>query len=80
MSAYDLVLALPLLGQDRQDGGRQGRLAVVDVPDRAHVDVRLGSGESFLGHRYSRRLLETEGELAGLPGKTCCELAAPARD
>ena len=52
-----LGLGLALLGQDRQEGGRQGRLAVVNVPDRAHVDVRLGSRESFLGHRYSRRLL-----------------------
>ena len=52
-----LGLGLAVLGQDRQDGGRQRRLAVVNVPDRAHVDVRLGSGESFLGHRYSRRLL-----------------------
>ncbi len=53
-----LRLGLAVRGQDRQQGGRQGRLAVVDVPDRAHVDVRLRSREGFLGHRCSRRLLE----------------------
>ncbi len=75
-----LRLRLAMLGQDRQEGGREGRLTVVNVPDRAHVDVRLGSGESFLGHRYSRRLLETEGELEGLPGKIVMRLAVPATD
>ena len=74
-----LGLGLALLGQDRQDSGRQGRLAVVNVPDRAHVDVRLGSGESFLGHRYSRRLLETEGELAGCPAKPVANRCAGER-
>ena len=49
-----LGLGLALLGQHRQDRRRQRRLAVVDVPDRAHVDVRLGSGEGFLGHVLSR--------------------------
>ena len=54
-----LRLGPAVLGQDRQDGGRQRRLAVVDVPDRAHVDVRLGSGEGFLCHvlRLSLALL-----------------------
>src|SRR5262249_26085114 len=32
------------------DGGGQGGLAVVDVPDGADVDVRLGPGEHALGH------------------------------
>ena len=53
MSEYAFALAWPLRGQDRQQSGRQGRLAVVDVPDRADVDVRLSSGECFLGHVFS---------------------------
>ena len=67
MSAYAFALAWPVRGQDGQDGGRQGRLAVVDVPDRAHVDVRFGPGEGFLGHLLSSRscILEVEVVLAG---------------
>ena len=45
-----LDLGLALLGQHREDRRGQGGLAVVDVPDRADVDVRLGSGENFLSH------------------------------
>ena len=52
-----LGLGLAVLGQDRQDRGRQGGLAVVDVTDGADVDVRLGSGESFLGHVLRSALL-----------------------
>ena len=51
MSAYALVLACPS-GQHRQDGGRQRRLAVVDVPDGAHVDVWLGPLELLLRHCF----------------------------
>ena len=62
-----LRLGLPVCGEDGQQGGGQGRLAVVDVPDRAHVDVRLRPRKRFLGHRCSRRLLETEGRGGSIP-------------
>src|SRR5439155_11128064 len=39
-----------LLGEDLRDRGRQRRLAVVDVPDRAYVDVRLIALELLLRH------------------------------
>jgi hypothetical protein len=45
-----LRLAPHLLGQDLRDGSRQGRLAVVDVTDRADVHVRLVALELLLGH------------------------------
>jgi hypothetical protein len=38
------------LGQDLGDRGCQRRLAVVDVPDRADIAVRLGAREFRLGH------------------------------
>jgi hypothetical protein len=44
------VLRLGLQGQHLGDRRRQARLAVVDVPDGAHVDVRLGPLEPLLGH------------------------------
>ena len=50
MSAYAFSLAWPWAARTDEERGRQGRLAVVDVPDRAHVDVGFGPGESFLGH------------------------------
>ena len=34
------------------DGGRQRRLAVVDVADRPHVDVRLFAIKFLLGHGF----------------------------
>ena len=40
-----------LVGLALRDGGRQGGLAVVDVPHRADVDVGLGPLELLLGHR-----------------------------
>jgi hypothetical protein len=40
----------PLAVLDREDRGRQGGLAVVDVTDGAHVDVGLGAGKYFLRH------------------------------
>jgi hypothetical protein len=40
-----------LRGQNLRQGGRKRRLAVVDVTDRANVDVRLLALELFLGHR-----------------------------
>src|SRR5262249_57689964 len=49
------VLGLALLGQDLGDRRRERRLAVVDVPDRADVAVRLGPIELFLGHRLAPR-------------------------
>ena len=48
-----LELSQTLLGLHRQDGPGQGGLAVVDVPDGAHVHVGLGPLKYFLGHaRY----------------------------
>src|SRR5262249_38168386 len=46
----------------RQDGGRQGGLAVVDVADGADVDVRLGPRELLFGHGSSACLLVLWGE------------------
>src|SRR5450756_1847268 len=40
-----------LRGQNLRQGGRKRRLAVVDVTDRANVDVGLLALELFLGHR-----------------------------
>ncbi len=47
------VLGLALEGQVLGDRRRQARLAVVDVADRADVDVRLGALELLLGHEPS---------------------------
>ena len=38
------------LGQNLGDRGRQRRLAVVDMPDRANVAMGLGARKFFLGH------------------------------
>ncbi len=40
----------PGLGENLRDRGCERRLAVVDVADRADVDVRLGALELLLGH------------------------------
>jgi hypothetical protein len=42
----------PILRQRR----RQRRLAVIHVADRAHVHVRLGALEFFLGHDEQPRI------------------------
>src|SRR5262249_5182848 len=47
------LLDLVLVGLPRDDRSRQSGLAVVDVTNRAHVDVRLGALEGFLSHRSS---------------------------
>ena len=44
------VLGLAPQGEVLADGGRERRLAVVDVADRADVDVRLRALELLLGH------------------------------
>ena len=44
------VLGLALQREVLADGRGQGRLAMVDVADRADVDVRLGALELLLGH------------------------------
>ena len=44
------VLGLALEGEVLGDRRGQARLAVVDVADRADVDVRLGALELLLGH------------------------------
>jgi hypothetical protein len=41
------------VGEHLRDRGSEGRLAVVDVTDRADVDVRLGALELLLGHSFS---------------------------
>src|SRR5262249_4386844 len=46
-------LILLLERQDLGDGGRQGRLAVVDVPNRPHVHVRLAPVEFLFAHSFS---------------------------
>ena len=43
--------APPLQAEVLGDGRGERRLAVVDVPDGAHVDVGLGALELLLGHR-----------------------------
>ena len=43
-------LAAVLLRQRLRDGGRQRRLAVIDMPDRADVDMRLIALELLLRH------------------------------
>ena len=45
MSAYDLDLARPLAAWTARMAPVSGRLAVIDVTDRADVDVRLGACE-----------------------------------
>src|SRR3954453_10645321 len=69
------VLGLALQRQVLGDGGGERRLAVVDVADRADVDVRLGALELLLGHAaassYSSRGVAAEVEpTLGLEPKT----------
>ena len=45
ISEYDLKLCQTLGRLNGQDGARQRRLAVINVPDRTNVDVRLGAFE-----------------------------------
>ena len=45
-----LGFAAELLGQNGGDCSRQRGLAVVNVTDRAHIDVGLGSCELFFSH------------------------------
>ena len=57
-------LRLPLQGQRLGDGRRQARLAVVDVPDRPHVHMRLGPRKLLLPHRplcSSRLVTQSRG-------------------
>src|SRR6476469_5717602 len=49
------VLAATLEVEVLGDGRGQARLAVVDVADRADIDVRLGALELLLGHRVLPR-------------------------
>ena len=55
------VLRLAGLGEDLRDRGRQRRLAVIDVADRADVAVRLVPLEFCLGHRGSPLQLSVPG-------------------
>src|SRR5215210_3508845 len=55
-----------LVREDLGDRGGQGRLAVVDVTDRADVDVRLRALELLLGHSFLSPLTGLRvDELAG---------------
>ena len=80
-----LGLGLALLGQHREDRRGQRRLAVVDVPDGAHVDVRLGSGESFLGHVQLRLYgipeveVNTAGTLPAAPPASTVQFGRPSQ-
>ncbi len=57
----DLVIGgvgrLTLLGQDLGDRRGQRRLAVVDMPDRADIAVRLGARKLLFGHGTLRYVL-----------------------
>src|SRR4051794_3018550 len=55
------VLGLALEAQVLGDGGGERRLAVVDVADRADVDVRLGALELLLGHAATGSLIPLKG-------------------
>ena len=46
-------ISVALLGLRLRDGRRQGRLTVIDVADRAYVDMWLGAFELLLGHLFS---------------------------
>ena len=60
IEAPELILRI-MLGQHFRDRRRQGGLAVIDVPDRPDIHVRLAAIEFFLCHddafsvRYSFR-------------------------
>src|SRR3990170_4968052 len=54
-----------LEGEDFGDGGGQRRLAVVDMADGAHVQVRLGAHEFLLGHAGVPPMLRTVGRASG---------------
>src|SRR5439155_13194139 len=62
-------LAAALLGEHLRDRGGQRRLAVVDVTDRADVDVRLRPLELLLGHSSS-----------GLLSQLAASMSSPAID
>ena len=72
------VLGLAAQGQVLADRGRQRRLAVVDVADRADVDVRLRALELLLGHRT----FSLHGWGGDLPPRrpAGCERWSPERD
>ncbi len=63
-SVVDLLeaagLGASLLGQHRGDGSGQRRLAVVDVTDRADVDVRLVALELLLRHFAVRSCIDLD--------------------
>ena len=78
-----LGLGLAVLGQHREDRRGQRRLAVVNVPDGAHVDVWLRSGESFLGHVQLRLYgipeveVNTAGTLPAAPPASTVQFGRP---
>ena len=68
------VLGLALQGEVLGDRRGQARLAVVDVADRADVDVRLGALELLLGHVT----VLTPFRGAAMPQDATCRAARPA--
>ena len=70
-----------LLGEHLRDRRGQGRLAVVDVTDRADVDVRLRALELLLGHRLSSgsSLYEAPSCVDDLAGDRSAELPRNGR-
>src|SRR5271166_4979278 len=78
-------LGLAVLGQHREDRRGQRRLAVVNVPDGAHVDVWLRSGESFLGHVQLRLYgipeveVNTAGTLPAAPPASTVQFGRPSQ-
>ena len=53
-----------VLGQHLGDGRRQRRLAVIDVPDRADVHVRLAAIKFFFCHFFSSEIYSTPSRRA----------------
>ncbi|GJE04103.1 hypothetical protein GMJLKIPL_6063 [Methylobacterium isbiliense] len=53
------------LRQNLRDRRRQRRLAVVNVPDRPDVAVRLRPRKLFLGHRQTPSIFENSGVVRG---------------
>jgi hypothetical protein len=56
------VRGRPLAGEELGDRGRQGGLAVVDVPHRADVEVGLGARKGLLEHVPSSGASQQAGE------------------
>ena len=78
ISSKLLRLAADLLGEHVGDRGGQRRLAVVDVADRADVDVRLVALELLLAHLCCSCFVVLGPSLDDEPGNTL-KTPRPAR-